>query len=395
MIKLIIKKFIKNNEETTNSKIKEKYGILSGVLGIICNIILFGIKLTIGLLINAFSIVSDAINNLTDSFSSIVSIISAKLSNKSPDKNHPFGHGRIEYIATLIVSFVIILLGFELLVTSIEKIINPNNSSLIINNSTWIMIIILTISLLIKIWMFSYNRYIAKKINSTLIKATSIDSIIDALITFVLILSLVCGLLWFPNKYVYIDAILSCFVAIFIFYNGIKIIKNTANILIGKSINQEDKEKIKNIILNDKNILGYHDLLVHEYGIDNKFASVHVEIDSNMNILEAHEIIDKIEKKCYELTKIYLTIHVDPIDINSNEYQKIKMQIDYYLKPFKHVTFHDLRIVNKNNQKQILVDLILSFEIKDDEKNKIISILKNNIDPNYDLQVNVINQFVD
>lgn len=392
MIKLLIKKFIKNNEDVTNPNVKEKHGILCGILGIICNVFLFAIKLTIGLLINAFAIISDALNNLTDSFSSIVSIISSKLSNKKPDKNHPFGHGRIEYVATLIVAFIIIILGLELFIQGIKNLIYPNDIVYNFDHTTIILIAILFISLLVKIWMFSYNRYVSLKINSTILKATATDSLIDALVSFSIIISLTIGLLFFPKQYIYIDAILSALVSIFIFYNGFKIVRNTLNNLIGKPTNKEDKEQIKKVILEDNNVLGFHDLLVHEYGIDNKFASVHVELDASLNILDAHEIIDKIEKKCYELTKIYLTIHIDPINVN-NDYNYVKEQLIYYLKPFKNVTFHDLRLLNQKDSVLILVDLIIPFDYQN--KDKLISLLESHFKEPYILKINIINQVID
>ena len=230
MIKLLVKWFIKNPDDVKDSKVREKYGVLGGVLGIICNLVLFAIKLVIGLMVNAIAVMSDAFNNLTDSFSSIVSIISAKLSNKKPDKDHPFGHGRIEYIATLIVAFVIILVGFELFTTSGEKLLIGLNliegeiEQIATGKSFIISIVILSCSLLVKLWMFFYNKYLGKKINSSVLLASSSDSISDAITSAGIIIATLLGGLLLKENYFYVDSIVGMIVSIIICINGLKIV---------------------------------------------------------------------------------------------------------------------------------------------------------------------------
>ena len=247
MIKLLLKLFVKDYQDTSNQNVREKYGVLGGTLGIICNVLLFGIKLFIGLFVNAFSIVSDAFNNLTDSLSSIIGIVSAKFSNKKPDKDHPFGHGRFEYVSTLIVSFIIMLVGFELASTAVTNfidLIKGNETLLTIDLKFYISIAILSISLLVKLWMFSYNKYLGKKINSGVLLANSADSISDVITSSALIIALVVGGIFFNKYYGYIDSTLSFIVSVIIMINGFKIFISTIGVLIGKPASKDDIDNI-------------------------------------------------------------------------------------------------------------------------------------------------------
>ena len=235
MIKLLVKRFVKNHEDIKNPHVRESYGVLGGVLGIICNIVLFVVKLLVGIFLNAISIMSDAFNNLTDSFSSIVSIISAKLSNKKPDKDHPFGHGRVEYIATLIVSFIIVLVGFELLTSSVETLINGikgNSTPLQTGTMLYISMGILACSLLVKLWMYSYNKYLGKKIDSGVLLASSADSISDALTSSAIIIATLVGGLLLKDNYFYLDSAMGIVVSVIICINGFKIVFSTIGDLL-------------------------------------------------------------------------------------------------------------------------------------------------------------------
>lgn len=380
MIKLLVKAFIKNSEDTKNPVVREKYGVLGGILGIVCNIVLFVVKLLIGVLLNAIAIMSDAFNNLTDSFSSIVSIISAKMSNKKPDKDHPFGHGRIEYISTLIVSFIIVIVGVELLTTSINKLIdgiNGNYTTIELGMPFIVSMVILTISLLVKLWMYSYNKYLGKKIESSVLLATSADSISDALTSLGIIVATIVGGLVLKENYFYLDSIVGIIVSIIICINGFKIVLETIKDLLGKPATKEQLDELEAIIMSDDSILGIHDLIIHDYGPGRKFASVHAEVDSNSNFIKVHEIIDAIEQICYAKTGVELVIHMDPIDTTSQDVIDANSVIASIIKQFDNITYHDLRITSGENNINIIFDLVVPFAYSNEQLKEIVSTIKN------------------
>ena len=404
MIKFLVKRFIKNHEDVKDSKVREKYGVLGGVLGIICNLILFAIKMFIGLIVNAVAVMSDAFNNLTDSFSSIVSIISAKISNKKPDKDHPFGHGRIEYISTLIVAFVILLVGFELLMTSGEKLLvgiglMEGQIEMIASGKTLIIsLIILTISLLVKIWMYSYNKYLGKKINSSVLLASAADSISDVLTSTVIIVTTLIGGLLLKEKYFYVDSIMGMIVSVIICINGLKIILQTIGDLLGKPADKETIVEIESIIMSSDKILGIHDLIVHDYGPGRKFASVHAEIDASSDVVQAHEIIDEIEQVCYSKTGIELTIHMDPIDINSPSVKKANLIVGQVVNSIEGMTFHDLRITDGEHNINVIFDLVVPHMYKNSEIKEIIEEIKRRVkeeEPKYTLVIKIDRPYVE
>ena len=379
MIKVLVKRFIKNHEDVKNPNVREKYGVLGGVLGIICNIVLFIVKLVIGLALNAIAIMSDAFNNLTDSFSSIVSIISAKMSNKKPDKDHPFGHGRIEYISTLIVSFIIVIVGFELLTTSIEKLVDGikgNASGIELGMPFIISMVILTLSLLVKLWMYSYNKYLGKKIDSSVLLATSADSISDVLTSFSIIVATVVGGLLLKDNYFYLDSIMGIIVSIIICINGFKIVLETIQDLLGRPATKEQLEELEEIIMSSEEILGIHDLIIHDYGPGRKFASVHAEVKSNSDFIKVHEIIDEIEQICYGKTGVELVIHMDPIDTTSQDVIEANNIISSIIKEFNDLTYHDLRITRGENNINIIFDLVVPFSYNNDQLKEIVSTIK-------------------
>ena len=304
MIKLIIKKFIKNYNDVEDKDVRESYGVLSGILGILCNLFLFGLKLSIGMFLNSIAIISDAFNNLSDMGTSVIAIFGVKMSNSLPDEEHPFGHGRIEYISSLIVSFIIIIVGIELFKVSINKIINTEK---VIFNL--MLILILVLSILVKIWMFSYNNYIGNKINSGINKATAVDSLNDVVATFAVIISMfVQNIVNAP-----IDGFVGVLVSLLIIYTGFNISKDTVNVLLGQSPSEETVEKICSFIDYNENIVGIHDLRIHDYGPGRSIASVHVDILDSLELVYAHSIVDKIEKNIMNEMGIDIVIHIDPV----------------------------------------------------------------------------------
>ena len=307
MIKILIKTFVKDYNNTSDIKVREAYGTLAGIIGIICNMILFSTKLTIGFLMNSIAISSDAFNNLSDTGSSMVALIGAKLSGKDPDFEHPYGHGRFEYIASLIISFIIMLVGIELLKSSFDKVLNPEPITF-----NPILIAILVLSILIKVWMFSYNRYIGHKIDSGVNRATAADSLNDVLATSAVVLTTLIGHVFG----LYLDGYAGVVVSLLIIYAGFQIAKDTVNVLLGMSPSEEVVEAINTIIKGNSNIVGVHDLKVHDYGPGRTVASVHTELSDQTNLVKAHSIIDGLEKKIFKELGIDIVIHVDPIGEN-------------------------------------------------------------------------------
>ncbi|MDW7660768.1 MAG: cation diffusion facilitator family transporter [Bacillota bacterium] len=304
MIRFLIKIFVKDYKNTEDKSVRESYGVFSGVLGIICNLFLFGVKLTIGLIMNSIAITSDAFNNLSDTGSSMITILGAKLSNRVPDDEHPFGHGRFEYISSLIIAFIIILVGFELLKSSFDKILNPEKVEF-----NWILIVILSVSILVKVWMYFYNRYIGNAIGSKVNQAAAYDSLNDVVATSAVILTTIVGkFIDFP-----IDGIAGLIVSMLIMYTGYGVAKDTVNVLLGMSPSAETVDKINSQILECDFIEGVHDLKVHDYGPGRTIASVHVEMSDRISIVKAHTEIDKVEKRILNELGIDIVIHVDPM----------------------------------------------------------------------------------
>lgn len=385
MIRFLVKKFIKNYENTKDKKVRESYTVLGGILGIVCNSFLFALKLIIGLIINSVSVISDSINNLSDSASSVVSLFSAKLSNKKPDKEHPFGHGRIEYIASLIVSFIIIFMGGQLLITSIEKTIDTST----VDVFNPILLIILSISILVKLWMYFYNKFLSKKIDSLVLKAAAVDCISDAITTSIIIISLIIG------KYVSfsVDGIAGIIVSLLIIYNGIKLTLETSGTLLGKPASKEMVQDIEKILLKENDILGIHDLIIHDYGPGRKMASVHVEVSDKEDIIKIHELIDDLEKQIENELFIHMVIHMDPISKDNEETNMLSAFLKELLdKTNKEVSFHDLRITQGEKNVNVIFDLCIPFSFSKKEKEEFINFVKQeikNIDNKYSVVINI------
>ncbi|WAA12887.1 cation diffusion facilitator family transporter [Fervidibacillus halotolerans] len=305
MIKFFIKKFIKDYEHVQNPRVRTSYGILSGVLGIICNIFLFIIKLITGVLINSIAVISDAFNNLTDSGSSLITIIGANFSRKPPDVEHPYGHGRSEYIASLIVAFLIFAVGLELMISSVKKIFEPE--PVIVNG--W-SIAILFLAVFIKLWMYSYNKFIGKTIQSTMNMATAKDSLNDAIATLGVIFGTFIGMFVdFP-----IDGFIGLIISFFIIFTGFSTAKDSVHFLLGSSPDPEIIERIHTIISDSEKIRAAHDLHVHDYGPGRKYASMHVVVPPDLNVEAAHFLIHELEQRIKKELGIDIVIHIDPME---------------------------------------------------------------------------------
>jgi len=330
----------------------------------LANFLLFVVKLVTGLIINSIAFIGDAINNLSDATSSIITIIGFKLAGKPADKEHPFGHGRIEYIAGLIVAFFIILVGYELLKSSISRIFNPVEVIF-----SWPALFVLLLSILIKLWLFLFNRFLAKAIDSQALLATSYDSFTDMIAMGCIGISLVSSLFTkFP-----LDAYAGIIVAGIILFTGVSLAKETISPLLGEVPDNNLITKIKERILSYEKVAGIHDLIVHSYGPGKYMASIHVELPADQDIIAMHEYIDEIERHVAEELDLLLTIHLDPLNLDSAELSRMQDELGRILEKFPAVlSFHDLRIVGKREKENLVFDIVIPKGLKKEEKKKLV-----------------------
>ena len=388
MTNLLLKLFIKDYNNTSDNFVRQKYGFLSGIVGIIVNIILATIKLIIGITVNSISITADAVNNYSDAGSSAVTLIGFKIANRPADEEHPFGHGRYEYIAGLIVSFVVLIFGFDLMKTSVERIFNPVSL-----NFSIISVVALSVSILGKIWLAFFNKKLAKAINSPTMSAVATDCISDCAATAVTIVSL---LLSYFTK-INIDSYLGICVAIIIFIAGINIIKETLNPLIGQAIDKETANKIRGELMSYDGIIGMHDLIIHSYGTNNTFGSVHAEVPANCNILEIHDTIDTIEREIKRKFGIEISIHMDPLVTDDKFVDEMKEMTFHLLSEIDdNISFHDFRVVSGPIHTNFIFDVVMPHSMKYSESEfiKIISDKFTEKNENYFAVVTVDRNFV-
>ncbi len=360
LIQLLTKIFIKNSEDVKNPSVRTAYGVFGGILGIICNVILFVIKTIIGTAINSIAIISDAFNNLSDIGSSAVTLIGAKLSSQRPDKEHPFGHGRIEYICSLIVSFIIISVGLELIKSSFGKILHP-----VAPAYNLVMICILIVSVLIKLWMFFSMRYLGNKIDSEVLRATSSDSLSDVIATSAVILSVIlCKFL--PPV---VDGIAGLIVAVLICITGVRVAWNTISTLLGSSPDPAIAKAITNVLFSNKEILGIHDLIIHDYGPGRILASVHAEVSCEKSAIMLHEIIDALEVQIFNETGVETVIHTDPILVGCEKVDSTKETVKTIIAQVNpELGMHDFRMTDGENRINLIFDLEIPFSLTEEEK---------------------------
>ncbi len=385
MIRYIIKKWIKDYENVTDKKVREAYGVLAGSLGIFCNLLLFIAKLLVGLTINSIAVISDAFNNLTDLGSSVISILGAKLSNRPPDDDHPYGHGRSEYIASLVVAFIIFSVGFELLLSSYDKLIHPQKITI---NTTTLGILILAV--LVKLWMFSYNIYISKVIKSTINRATAYDSLSDSVATTLVIVAMILG--GFSD--LPIDGTAGIVISLLILYSGFSVAKDTVSLLLGSAPDPELVERITQIVCSGKHVIGTHDLEVHDYGPSRVVASVHVEVPDYLNIVEVHSSIDTLESRIVEELGIDITVHMDPISTDDEKIEEVKRDVLACLQEeAPRVEIERFRIAQAEKKINVIFDLQVIAEIPELEYGKTKRSIKAKIEeryPGYEVVINKV-----
>lgn len=388
MTDLLIKLFIKENKETDDQKVRGKYATLASGTGITVNIFLSIIKLIVGIVANSISIISDALNNITDIGSSLVTMIGFKLSQKSSDKDHPWGHGRMEYITGFIVDMLIILVGFELFKSSIDKIIHPELPS--INTIT---IVLLVVAIIAKLWLFLFYKKIAKIIDSTALKGAAYDSISDTISTTAVLISAIVA----RFVGISIDGFVSLLVSVFILITGIKATKEMIDMLIGTAPDENFVKDIYKFVEKYKEIVGIHDIMVHDYGPGRKIVSFHAEVPADGNICEIHDIIDGIEQEMFKKFGCITTIHMDPIVVNDEEINSMKETVERVVKGINsNYSIHDFRMTNGGKRINVIFDLVVPFEENTDFK-EIEKTVKNrihSIDNKYYAVINVENSYV-
>ena len=355
MTKLLLRIFVKNHQDPTQPQVRGAIGKLSGTVGIVCNLLLFVFKLVVGTISGAVSITADAMNNLSDASSAVVTLIGFKLAEKPADADHPYGHARYEYLSGLAVAGLIVVIGFELAKTSVEKILHP--AEVIFSLP---VCIVLVGSILVKLWMGLFNRRLGKMVNSTALLATATDSRNDAISTTAVLLAGILGTA-FGWK---IDGWMGLAVALFILYSGAMLAKETISPLLGENASPDLRQQIAELVSSVPEVLGYHDLMVHDYGPGQRFASMHVEMDQSADPLSCHELIDNLERACLQQLKVNLIIHYDPVVIGDAEMDRMRQVVQTLLgQQDERISIHDFRMVRGQGHSNLIFDVALPPEL--------------------------------
>ena len=364
MTEFLVNKFIKDSANIESTEVRTRYGMLASVVGIFCNVLLFSVKLAIGLILSSLAVTADAFNNLSDAASSIISFVGVKMAGKPADAEHPFGHGRIEYIAALIVSFLVIEVGFTFFKSSISKIMHPEEITF-----DPVPFIILILSILVKLWMAFFNNKLGKRIDSKVMLATAADSLGDVITTSATVISI--AICHFTS--INVDAIAGLIVSGIVIWSGVSIAKDTLEPLIGQRVPSELYQKITDMVESYEGIVGAHDLIVHNYGPNRSMATIHAEVPNDVSIEASHEIIDRIERDAKKELNILLVIHMDPVEMRDEEVLELRdktSHIVHALDPELH--FHDFRVLKENEQKNLIFDLVVPDSYTEKDANRVM-----------------------
>ncbi len=370
MIKFLIGKFIKDADNMNDPSVRQRYGQLAGCVGIICNLILFGIKVLAGIMTGAVSVMADAFNNLSDAGSSVVTLVGFHMAGKPADPEHPFGHGRIEYLSGLFVAAAILLMGYEFLRSSVDKILHPADLEFKV-----LSVVILAAAILIKLWLAFFNFRIGRKIASEAMRATAMDSLSDCIST----VAVLAGMFIFHFLGWNLDGIIGAVVALLVLYAGITAMKETIQPLLGSVPDPEIVKEINDLVLSEPYVLAIHDMVIHDYGPGRRMVSLHAEVPYDVNILELHDIIDNIEQKLEKEFHYEATIHMDPVVTDDEELQAAKDMVQkLVLEMDAEWKMHDFRMVRGNTHTNLIFDLVVpanemkkAKEIEFDIKKKI------------------------
>ena len=363
MTDLLVKLFVKDWKETNRISVRTAYGILSSIVGILCNVLLFVVKFTIGMVLNSISVTADAFNNLSDAGSSIISFIGVRMAGKPADEDHPFGHGRIEYICALVVAFLVIQVGFSFFTDSIKKIMNPEEL-----HFKLVSIVILVLSIGVKLWLGAFNRRLGKRINSQVMLATAADALGDVFTTTATIVSL----LVFHFLGLNVDGIVGVVVAAVVLWAGIGIARDTLAPLIGSPADPGLAQKISALVESYPGIVGSHDLIIHNYGPGRSMASIHAEVPKDADIQEVHETIDRIEREVGHELGLLLVIHMDPIETRDEHILAVRSQLDTVLREVDPgLSMHDFRMVDGRQQINLIFDLVVPYQCSQSEQEEL------------------------
>lgn len=363
MTEFLVRHFVKNHEDVEKVSVRTAYGVLASVVGIFCNVLLFVVKGAVGFFLHSVSVMADAFNNLSDAGSSIVGLVGVRMASKPADEEHPFGHGRIEYIAALVVSFLVLQVGFTFFKDSIRKIQNPEELKF-----QAVSVIILVLSIGVKLWMGMFNKKLGKKIDSKVMMATATDAMGDVVTT----TATIASVLFFKITGINIDGIVGIGVSLVVMWAGIGIAKDTLEPLIGEAVAPEEYVRISRFVEKYEGIVGSHDLIVHNYGPGRSMASIHAEVPNDVDIEVSHEIIDRIERDAAKRLGIFLVIHMDPVETKDAHVLEVRHQVEQILDAVDfRVSIHDFRMVDGKEQINLIFDMVVPFEYSMQKQNEL------------------------
>lgn len=363
MTEFLVRHFVKNHEDVEKVSVRTAYGVLASVVGIFCNVLLFVVKGAVGFFLHSVSVMADAFNNLSDAGSSIVGLVGVRMASKPADEEHPFGHGRIEYIAALVVSFLVLQVGFTFFKDSIRKIQNPEELKF-----QAVSVIILVLSIGVKLWMGMFNKKLGKKIDSKVMMATATDAMGDVVTT----TATIASVLFFRITGINIDGIVGIGVSLVVMWAGIGIAKDTLEPLIGEAVAPEEYVRISRFVEKYEGIVGSHDLIVHNYGPGRSMASIHAEVPNDVDIEVSHEIIDRIERDAAKRLGIFLVIHMDPVETKDEHVLEVRHQVEQILDAVDfRVSIHDFRMVDGKEQINLIFDMVVPFEYSTQKQNEL------------------------
>ena len=363
MTEFLVRHFVKNHEDVEKVSVRTAYGVLASVVGIFCNVLLFVVKGAVGFFLHSVSVMADAFNNLSAAGSSGVGLVGVRMASKPADEEHPFGHGRIEYIAALVVSFLVLQVGFTFFKDSIRKIQNPEELKF-----QAVSVIILVLSIGVKLWMGMFNKKLGKKIDSKVMMATATDAMGDVVTT----TATIASVLFFRITGINIDGIVGIGVSLVVMWAGIGIAKDTLEPLIGEAVAPEEYVRISRFVEKYEGIVGSHDLIVHNYGPGRSMASIHAEVPNDVDIEVSHEIIDRIERDAAKRLGIFLVIHMDPVETKDEHVLEVRHQVEQILDAVdSRVSIHDFRMVDGKEQINLIFDMVVPFEYSTQKQNEL------------------------
>lgn len=363
MTEFLVRHFVKNHEDVEKVSVRTAYGVLASVVGIFCNVLLFVVKGAVGFFLHSVSVMADAFNNLSDAGSSIVGLVGVRMAGKPADEEHPFGHGRIEYIAALVVSFLVVQVGFTFLKDSIRKIQNPEELKF-----QAVSVIILVLSIGVKLWMGMFDKKLGKKIDSKVMMAAATDAMGDVVTT----TAAIASVLFFKITGINIDGIVGIGVSLVVMWAGIGIAKDTLEPLIGEAVAPEEYVRISRFVEKYEGIVGSHDLIVHNYGPGRSMASIHAEVPNDVDIEVSHEIVDRIERDAAKRLGIFLVIHMDPVETKDEHVLEARRRVEQILDAVDpSASIHDFRMVDGKEQINLIFDMVVPFEYSTQKQNEL------------------------